>query len=227
MTARLVLVTPFILKGDAEGPRTKLLDDLLDGLRVTWSSERLRTLILYLILGAPLFNGMFLVGVPLMVRDVFHGSSAMLSILITAFLVGLTVSSFAFSRQRPVERPGRLLMLLSTNNVLVFVLAHFTQSSEFFAVLMLAWGLTSGVAMSLTRGMIQIAAPHAYRARVMSMLQFSQMAGGPLGALLFGFAAQAVGILNTVLIIPVSVISMWLIFRFTTRLWDFRSEEAS
>ena len=227
MTARLVLVTPFILKSDAEGPRTKLLDDLLDGLRVTWSSERLRTLILYLILGAPLFNGMFLVGVPLMVRDVFHGSSAMLSILITAFLVGLTVSSFAFSRQRPVERPGRLLMLLSTNNVLVFVLAHFTQTSEFFAVLMLAWGLTSGVAMSLTRGMIQIAAPHAYRARVMSMLQFSQMAGGPLGALLFGFAAQAVGILNTVLIIPVSVISMWLIFRFTTRLWDFRSEEAS
>ncbi len=227
ITARLVLVTPFTLKSDVEGPRTKLHHDLLDGFGIAWNNERLRTIILYLILGAPLFNGMFLVGVPLMVRDVFHGSSAMLSVLITAFLTGLTISSFAFSRQRPVERPGRLLMLLSSNNIIVFVLAHFTQSSEFFAGLMFAWGLTSGVGMSLTRGMIQIAAPHAYRARIMSMLQFSQMAGGPIGALLFGFAAQAIGILNTVLIIPASVVAMWLVFRFTTRLWDFRREEVS
>jgi MFS family permease len=116
-------------------------------------------------------------------------------------------------------------MQLSANNVLVFTLAHFSPSFYFFAALMFGWGLTSGIAMSLTRGMIQIAAPHAYRARVMSILQFSQMAGGPIGALLFGFIAQAIGILNAVLVIPVSVVIVWVVFRMMTPLWHFQRED--
>ena len=164
-------------------------------------------------------------GFPLMVRDVFQGSSGMLSTLVTSFLVGLTMSAFAVSRIRPSHRPGRFLMLLSFNNVLVFLLAHLWPDPNVFAGLMFAWGLTSGIAMSLTRGMIQIAAPHAYRARVMSMLQFSQMAGAPVGAILFGAVAQAIGILDTMLIIPASVVVIWIVFRSSTNLWNFERED--
>ena len=57
----------------------RLLHEMRDGLVAVWRHERLRTIILYLVLGGPLFNGMFLVGFPLMVRDVYHGNSAMLS----------------------------------------------------------------------------------------------------------------------------------------------------
>jgi len=225
MMSKLVITTPFTIR-PADLPRMgKIWHELADGVTVVWKHERLRTIILYLMVGAPVFNGVFLVGFPLMVRDVFHGSSAMLATVVTAFLTGLTMSAFAISRLPPTHRPGRLLMILSGNNVLVFALAHVFPDPTVFVALMFAWGLTSGVGMSLTRGMIQIAAPNDYRARVMSILQFSQMAGGPIGALLFGAVAQAIGILDTILIIPASVVLIWIVFRLTTNLWHFERED--
>lgn len=225
LISRLKIVTPFAVKERHEQPFTRLRHELIDGFRVVWAHERLRTIILYLAVGAPVFNGMFLVGIPLMVRDVFQGSSAVLSIQFTAFLLGLTMSSFAFSRTRPVERPGRLVMLLALNNIVVFTLAYLIPELWVFTALMFAWGLSSGVAMSVTRGMIQIAAPHEYRARVMSMQQFSQTAGGPIGAILFGVLAQNFGIQASMLVIPLSVALVWIIFRFRTELWEFRRED--
>lgn len=225
LTSRLKITTPFAVKEQHDQPLTRLRHELFDGFRVVWAHTRLRTIIVYLAVGAPVFNGMFLVGIPLMVRDVFQGSSAVLSIQFTAFLLGLTMSSFAFSRVRPVERPGRLVMLLALNNIVVFTLAYLIPELWVFTALMFAWGLSSGVAMSLTRGMIQIAAPHAYRARVMSMQQFSQTAGGPLGAILFGVLAQTFGIQASMLVIPVSVALVWIIFRLRTELWEFRRED--
>lgn len=225
LTSRLTIITPFDIKESHAQPLRRLGHELVDGFRVVWGHQRLKTIIIYLAVGAPVFNGMYLVGIPLMVRDVFQGSSAVLSIQFTAFLLGLTVSSFAFSRVRPVERPGRLIMLLSLNNIVVFLLAYLIPELWVFTALMLAWGLSSGVAMSTTRGMIQLAAPHAYRARVMSMQQFSQTAGGPIGAVLFGVLAQIFGIQASMLVIPLSVALVWVIFRFRTELWEFRRED--
>ena len=52
-----------------------------------------------------------------------------------------------------------------------------------------------------------------------------QIAGGPPGALLYGFTSQAIGIQNTLLFVPVAVMMLWLSFRIFTRLWDFRRED--
>jgi hypothetical protein len=52
------------------------------------------------------------------------------------------------------------------------------------------------------------------------------MAGGPPGALLYGFMAQWIGILNTLLMVPIVVASLWIAFYFFTRLWEFTREDA-
>lgn len=225
LVSRLQIITPFDLRPRAGLSPRRLASELQDGFRVVWQHERLRTIILYMAISAPAFNGMFLVGIPLMVRDVFQGSSALLAIQFTVFLTGLTLSSFALSRLRPVERPGRLVMLLYLTHIAVFTLVWLLPDPGIFTGLMLVWGLASGISMAQTRGMIQVAAPAAYRARVLSMQQFSQTAGAPIGAILFGGLAQAFGILNAVLVIPLSVILIWSLFRFTTGLWDFRRED--
>lgn len=223
LSSRLTVVTPFDIHTPA--PLSRWIALTREGFAVAWAHERLRTIILYLVLGAPLFNGWFMVGIPLMVRDVYHASSGAMSVVYVSFLLGLTLSAFAFSRVPPVERPGRLLMCLSLNNFFVFTVAHFVPAFEFFAGLMFWWGLTSGIAMSLTRAMIQIAAPHAYRARVLSMLQFANVAGGPPGSLMYGALAQWVGIENAVLVVPATVTVLWLSFRLFSDLWNFRHEE--
>lgn len=225
LSSRLAVDNPEAMRPNEPAPLSRWLHVTWEAFGVVWRHERLRTIILYLVLGAPLFNGWFMVGIPLMVRDVYQGSSAALSLIITTFLLGLTISSFSFSRVPPVERPGRLMMLLSLNNFFVFVMVYFEPSFELFAALMFWWGLTSGVAMSVTRGMIQVAAPHAYRARVLSMLQFANVAGGPPGSLMYGFLAQWVGISAAVLVVPISVTILWLSFRVFSRLWDFRRDD--
>ena len=117
------------------------------------------------------------------------------------------------------------MMLLSLNNVVVFTAWHFAPPFPVFVALSLLWGLQAGVGMAMSRGMVQAAAPPEYRARVLSMLQFSQIAGGPPGALLYGLVSQAVGILNTLLIAPAAVVLLWLVFRIFTGLWHFRRDD--
>lgn len=226
LVARLSLVTPFSVRAATGNPLQRIRQELVGGLRVVWQHERLRTIVAYLFLGAPLYNGMFLVGLPLMVRDVYAGNSGMLSLLFTAFLSGLTISSFAFSRLKPAERPGRLLLLLSPNNILVFALVCLAPPFPLFVALMLWWGLSAGIMMSLTRGMVQEAAPGEFRARVLSILQFANLAGGPIGAVLFGTVAQAAGITAAVAMVPAGATLLWLGFRLLTPLWNFRHEPA-
>lgn len=227
MSARVPLVNPHAFKDHVPVKLSRLLHETADGVRIVLNDKRLRTIILYLAIPAPLFNGMFLVGIPLIVRDVYGGESAMLSGLIVAFLLGLTVSSLAMAQMRPVERQGRLMMMLSLNNVLVFGMAYLSPPFWAFVVLIFLWGLSAGAGLALNRGMVQAAAPPVYRARVLSVLQLTQVSGGPPGALLYGFTAQAFGILNTLLIVPVVIALLWLAFRLLTDLWYFRREEAA
>lgn len=226
LSARVKLISEDAFKDSTPARIARVFHEMMDGLVIVWKSERLRTMILYLVLPGPLFNGMFLVGFPLMVRDVYKGDAPMLSLIITVFLVGLTASSFAMARLPPVERQGRAMMLLSLNNVFVFTAVFFIHSFPIFVVLMFFWGLSAGASMAVNRGMVQAAAPPLYRARVLSVLQFSQVAGGPIGALLYGFLAQWIGIERALLIIPVATLLIWTFFRLFTPLWHFKREEA-
>lgn len=224
LTARLKIQNPQVFQAAKPTKLLRLWPEMREGFKVVWQNERLRTITLYFVLAGPLFNGMFLVGLPLMVRDVYRGESAMLSGLLMAFLLGLTVASFAISRLKPTERPGRQMMLVTLFNIVVFGAAHFAPPFPAFVALIFLWGLIGGVSMATSRGLIQAAAPHAYRARVLSILQFANVAGGPPGALIYGFASQSVGILNTLLIVPVAILALWTSFRLFTRLWDFGRE---
>ena len=226
LSARVPLVNPHAFAAHTPAKLSRILHEMIDGLKTVRDHERLRTVILYVAIAGPLFNGMVLVGFPLMVRDVYHGSSLMLSAIMGTFLLGLTLASFAMSWIKPIEHQGRMLMLFSLNNVFVFTVAYFVPPFPVFLVLMLFWGMGAGAGMALNRGMIQSAAPPLYRARVLSVLQFSQFAGGPPGALIFGFMAQGAGIVNAMLTIPVAVALLWITFRLTTRLWHFKREEA-
>jgi MFS family permease len=226
LSARVRLISEDAFKDSTPARIARVFHEVRDGINIVFKSERLRTMILYLVLPGPLFNGMFLVGFPLMVRDVFHGDAPMLASIITVFLIGLTTSSFTLARLPPIEHQGRAMMLLSLNNVAVFTTVYFVHSYWVFVVLMFLWGLGAGAAMAVNRGMVQAAAPPAYRARVLSVLQFSQVAGGPIGALLYGFVAQWAGIENALMMIPIATLILWITFRLTTNLWHFKREEA-
>jgi MFS family permease len=208
-------------------PQLRLIwPQIKQGVAIVWAHERLRTVILLIVLGSPVFNGVFLVGFPLLNRTYYGNGSATLAGMPLMFMIGVTISSLTLSRLKPIARQGRAFMFAYTNNFVVFTAMQFNLPYPVLLAVILWWGLGAGIGATMSRSLVQAATPEAARSRVLSIFQFGQVWGGPLGAIVIGFCAQSFGILNALLVPLVVAGSLWIGFRFFTRLWTYEREEA-
>jgi MFS family permease len=205
-------------------PRTSQIVAIKEGLVVIWQSERLRPVVLMMFMSGILFMGVFMVLFPIMVRDVYHGSSFELALINMCFFGGIGLSSFILSRLRPIRRQGRAMMLAMCTGSVVMTIMHFGFSIYVVDVLAGAWGLAAGVSMTQSRAVVQeFAEPHM-RARLISAFQLGSMGGGPIGAVLTGYVIKYLGVLNAVLV-PVGLMAvLWLSIFFFTPLWKMESQ---
>ena len=98
-------VTP---RPDSEAPQEDVLTSLLDGARTVISNPLMRTVMLQNIAMGCFFMGAFIVGFPLVMREVFAGSSADLAVLNALNSLGLVVSILALLKLGFVARAGRV-----------------------------------------------------------------------------------------------------------------------
>jgi len=105
----------------------------------------------------------------------------------------------------------------------MMVFVHFHPPLWAVYVLALFWGLSSGISMSQSRAIVQIAATDTHRARVLSVFQLGMMGGGPIGAFMAGFVIQAFGPLNAVLVPSSCMVVLWLMVFFFTNLWKIEA----
>jgi MFS family permease len=208
-------------------PRLRVIwPQVKQGVAVVWADARLRTVILLIVLGSPVFNGVFLVGFPLLNRAYYGNGSATLAGMPLAFMLGVTISSLVLSRLKPVMLQGRVFMFAYANSFAMLSAMHFALPYPVLMALIFWWGLGSGVGATLSRSIVQAAAPDVYRARVLSIFQFGQVWGGPIGAIIIGFCAQSFGVLNALLVPAVGTGILWVAFRLFTPLWQFKREDA-
>lgn len=218
-TSRL---TPTVLI-KKEDPRPSQINDIKEGLIVIWRSERLRPVVLMMFMSGILFMGVFMVLFPIMVRDVYHGSSFELALINMCFFGGIGISSFTLSRLRPIRRQGRAMMIAMCTGSCVMVVMHFGFSIYVVDFLALCWGLAGGVSMTQSRAVVQeFAEPHM-RARLISAFQLGSMGGGPLGAVLTGYLIQYLGPLDAVLVPVGLMVILWLSIFFFTPLWKMEA----
>ncbi|MGB3808936.1 MAG: MFS transporter [Parvibaculum sp.] len=221
-TSKLSLAPPAPLSG----ARKSQLSDIKEGLVVLWTSERLRPVVLMMFMSGVLFMGVFMVLFPIMVRDIYHGSSFELAVINMCFFGGIGISSFTLSRMRPIRRQGRAMMLAMCTGSVVMVVMHFGFSIYVVDALALFWGLAGGVSMTQSRAVVQeFASPHM-RARLISAFQLGTMGGGPLGALLTGYLIKWMGPLDAILVPVVLMIILWLSIFFFTPLWKLEAPRA-
>ena len=157
------------------------------------------------------FMGSFFVLLPMIVQSYFPDAGAgaghstriasALGLFSLCFWVGSMVSAMllmrAGARLRHKERAYLTALALGS---LVLMSCALQTPFWLFCGLNFAWGLCGGVAMTLGRGLIQLHAPEAVRARVLSVFNLGLMGGGPLGAVADGALAQAIGPRAAVLI---------------------------
>lgn len=195
------------------------LSDIKEGLAVLWQSDRLRPVIIMMFMSGVLFMGVFMVLFPIMVRDVYHGSSFELAVINMCFFGGIGISSFGLSRFRPIRRQGRAMMLAMCTGSCVMVVMHFGFPIYVVDFLALCWGLAGGVSMTQSRAVVQeFASPHM-RARLIAAFQLGSMGGGPIGAVLTGYVIKYLGPLDAVLVPVALMVVLWLSIFFFTPLW--------
>lgn len=166
--------------------------EMTRGVRIVWSSP-LRPVFL-LIAGVGLFfMGSYHVIFPLLIRDVYQGSSAELSLLMGMFPLGAILGSLALLRRRSIRRKGRALAIALAAGGGFLVVGGMDLPYPGLVATTLGWGLCGSVFMNMSRTLFQERAPEAERARVLAVNQLGFLGAAPIGSILSGYAAATLG----------------------------------
>ena len=166
--------------------------------------------------------GSFIVGFPLVMREVFAGSSGDLATLNALNSLGLVVSIMVLLRLGFVARAGKALVLAQGIGSLVLFSTGLVDNLPLFMFLVFLWGVCGGIAMPMSRTLMQQLAPPDQRARVMSFYAFSFMGAGPLGTLFCGYLADLFGPQFAIVISAACMLAVLAMISLSSPLW--RSE---
>ena len=146
-----------------------------DGLRAAAESPILAPVLIANLAVGMLYVGAFLVILPLLVRDVYRGGSAELSLVSLGFWGGTIGSTFVQVRLGALRRPGRAIVSRCSSGPASSRRWRGRARSRSSWLLCLVWGLGAGVVMTQARTLVQAAAPETHRARILSLFQLGLM----------------------------------------------------
>lgn len=185
--------------GDASGATEKpaliaaVFQSLREGAVTVFASAPMRSIIWLNIAMGLFFMGAYMVATPLLIREYFSTDTSALAGLNAANSLGLFLMVGLLLRFGTIDRPGRALLVAQIIGGLVLAIGVLPLGYWAFVFMIFVWGLCGGVAMSMSRSVMQQLAPAGQRSRVMSFYSLAMMGAGPLGALWAGFLCEQIG----------------------------------
>jgi MFS family permease len=222
LTATELPAAPAKLTQDAP-PRDTPLKEFGGGLALILSDPPMRTTFLMTLGMGVFFGGTFAVVLPLAIRDIYGGGAQDIATVFIAFGVGTLVSIVALTRSGGLAFPGRgmVVALLLGCGVLAPILLE--PPLWAFYLCIFVWGIGGGVTMSMSRTILQEHAPPTHQSRTMAVLSLSTAGGGPLGALIMGFAVSAFSVRWAILVPMAGVAIMTVGAMAWHSIWGLRS----
>jgi len=196
-----------------------LLQSVIEGARTVLSSTSMRMVVLQNVAMGMFFMGSYIVTMPILVREVYNGSAQDLAFMNGANSFGLVLTILVLLRIGDVRRLGRALILSQGLGAAVLGCAALAQGFSVFVLALFFWGVCGGLAMTMSRTIMQEQAPDEQRGRVMSFYSFSFMGSGPIGALLSGYLVERVGPQTALLISAGMMLVIMVITGFRSSLW--------
>jgi len=168
------------------------LQGLTQGIRYMRStpevSALMRIVAVYAIFGVP-----YLVLMPVIARDVLGTGASGYGFLLTFVGIGALAGALTLAARARRVRRGRLLMLSSYAFSILLIAFSFVRTVPLAAGVLLFTGLTMIVNSALANGILQTFVPDHLRGRVMSAYVFVYVGLSPIGAIVAGAVARAVG----------------------------------
>lgn len=199
------------------------ISQITGGLRMVWHERRL--LHLMITVGATGFLGLgvYLVALPLLTRDVYGQSAAFYATLQVLFTGGIIGTNLVMARAIQLRRPGRLLVSsLLLRGILIVAIGLHPPTWALYLIVV-AWGMLSGMSMTLGRTMVHESAPLENRARVLSVYQLALFGAAPLGAWICGMLIAWQNVLVSMVIVGLGTILAALWALTCSELWRIRA----
>ena len=175
------------------------LSELREGLAYTLSHPSIRVLI-GIVAVASLFGMSFFTLVPAWAVRVLHGDALTNGLLLSARGVGSLASALAIAALSARWIRGKVLVLASLVFPLMLLAFSFLRQLAASLAMLAAVGASMILVYNLANTLIQVNTEDRLRGRVMSFYSLSILGLTPIGALLAGGLAQAIGEPNTVLL---------------------------
>ena len=197
-----------------------LKQSIAEGYHVVVRSTALRGVVIQNIAMGVLFMGTYIVTVPLVIREIFDGSSADLAIVNTTNSVGLVMTVLVLLRCGDIRRQGRALLIAQAAGSLALIGASLGLGFYAFAACMFLWGASGGIAVTMARTIMQEHAPDDLRGRVMGFFSFSFLGAGPIGALLWGFTIEKIGPEDSMMFAALAMLAVVAVVARGLGLWS-------
>lgn len=210
-------------KGALASSLANHLHNTVDGLREISKSKVMAPVLICNFAVGMLFVGSFLVIMPIMVRDYYHGGSFQLALMNVGFWIGTIASAVYLMRRGNINRRGRALMLALTTGTCFLASMSIPMPFAVLFTLMIGWGVGGGIMITVGRTVVQEAAPASHRARVLAAFQLGFMGGGPLGAFSIGFIVDRFGAHTAALFPAAGMIITLVALRVFTKLWTLEA----
>lgn len=205
---------------------TNLLHSLLEGARSVISSAPLRSIVVLNVAMGMFFMGSYIVAVPVLIREFYSTTSQSLALVNIANSTGLVLMILLLLRYGTVNRPGAALLAAQFVGAVVLSCCVFDVSYATFVGIIFVWGLCGGLAMTLSRAVMQEQALPGQRGRVMSFYSFALMGAGALGAPLSGYLCDLVGARQTFFIAGALMLLVVIVVFSTGSLARLRVQQA-
>ncbi len=170
------------------------------------------------------FMGVFMVGIPLLMRDRFDATPADLAIVNIVNMVGVVAMILVLLRLGGVRRRGRAVLTALGAGALVIALLGLPLPYIGVMATIFVWGLCGGVAITIGRSIAQELAAPEYRARVMAIYTMALLGGAPAGSLIMGYLVRDFGVLNAMLGPAILMAVMVVMIGWRTRIWQLGPE---
>jgi MFS family permease len=199
------------------------LRDMRDGLTYSFRNPIMSPMLISAAYVGVFVIGSFQVLFPLIIRDAYGGDAqsqaARLGAVFATFWGASFVSAVVLSRLKPLSRPGRALIashIISAGALFTFAI-H--KPFLWFVGIVVIWGLAAGVAISMSRTIVQGAANQQYLGRVLAVYSMGFMGGAPIGSAIVGFAASELGPTTAALIPATGLALAAIALAMLTPLW--------
>lgn len=192
---------------------------VLEGLQFVWRHKVLRQLVLLVAFNGFMHLGVYVVAMPLLVRDAYGESASFFAGLQLCFVVGNVVATLGLLKRGDVDKPGRAIMfcLLYTGLIMLALSAGPNSRGLFF--LIFCWGVVAGVSASLGKALLHEQVSEAYRGRALSVYLLALFGAAPLGALVCGYTMQYTGPLQLFWVGGCFTLVFFVRYLFARDLW--------